>query len=69
MSGLNPVGNFNSALGRATHMPRKLGVLPDDAKSISGITGIDTSGLEPQKKKKAVTTNPQAGGNSLLTGM
>ena len=68
MSGLNPVGNFNSALGRATWGARKTGVLPEEAKSVSGITGIDTSALEPQKKKKAVS-NQNAGGTTLMTGM
>jgi hypothetical protein len=65
---MNPIGNFNSALGRATWGARKTGVLPDEAKSISGITGIDTSALEPQKKKKVVA-NPNAGGTTLMTGM
>jgi hypothetical protein len=50
---------LDKAVGRATHIPRQLGILPDRANDISGVKSILTG--KKEKKRKTLLSKSSRG--------
>jgi len=55
---------FDKAVGRLTHIPRQLNILPERAKTIDGVSSIITGKKE---KKKSILTEQKKSMGSTLT--
>ena len=57
--------NLNKGIGRATHIPRQLNILPERAKTVEGVASVATGKKKKKETAKRSLVNQPAVGSSL----